>query len=252
MNKKITIKKSDLKRLVEELINEEADARVKWKDLKPKGKVLRVLSVGIAPLKKKGVKWIKGEKLAKYYASQVGSPDLDADSLKAIDLISQQMGGSDSDSLVMIPGDPKYAYVIQKDNTKAKAIIKASGKITGAFNIPKGSALAHAAGLHKGDSDGKLKDYTKEQGSANLYTPVEVTKPLVKHIEEMIEQEDPKPKTSALNLARMVAFANGRNPKNVKKGEELNFPVAFGEISRWKSWDDFYSEMIKLAGNDEK
>ena len=224
-----------LRSLVESVIYEEADKRVKFKDLKPKGKVLRILSLGLAPLKKKGVKFIKGEKLAEYYKEQVGEEGIDEDSKKALGIIAKQMGGADANSFVAIPGDPKYAYVIQPDNKTAKAFVIANGNMTKVFKIPAGSALAYAAGMHKEGEDKTSGD------TATKYEEKKVTGPIVKMVEEMLKELDAQPKTSALNIARAVALANGKDPKGVKTGDTLKFPKIGAE--GFESYDKFYNEI---------
>jgi hypothetical protein len=223
-----------LRNLVESVIYEEADKRVKFKDLKPKGKVLRILSIGIAPLKKKGVKFIKGEKLAEYYKEQVGEEGVDEDSKKALGIIAKQMGGADANAFVAIPGDPKYAYVIQADNKTAKAFVLANGNMTKVFKIPPGGALAYAAGMHQ-----EGKDKTAEE--IDKYEEKKVTGPIVKMVEEMLKGLDTQPKTSALNIARAIALANGKDPKGVKVGDMLKFPNIGS--NGFKSYDDFYNEI---------
>ena len=237
------LNRKQLRQLIESTINEKADTRVAWKDLKPKGKVLRVLSLGIAPLKKKGVKFIKGDELAKYYKEQVGEEGVDEDSKEALSIIAKQMGGSDQNSFVVIPGDEKYAYVIQSDKKTAKAFVISSGNITKSFKIPPGSGLAHAAGMHK---EKMVFDNSNSEGLLRHYEDTQVTGPLVKMVEDILEKLDTQPETPALDIARSIALANGKDPRNVKVGDTLQFP----KISKddggdgYASYDEFYTLMI--------
>lgn len=234
------LNRKQLRQLIESTINEKADSRVAWKDLKPKGKVLRVLSLGIAPLKKRGVKFIKGDELAKYYKEQVGEEGVDEDSKEALSIIAKQMGGSDQNSFVVIPGDEKYAYVIQPDKKTAKAFVISSGNITKSFKIPPGSGLAHAAGMHKEKMD---FDYGNDED-----TQVTVTGPLVKMVEKILANLDTQPKTSALDIARAIALANGKDPRNVKVGDTLKFPKIRKDDNDdgFSSYDEFYTTIVDL------